>query len=203
MAKRKLSKAELRAAKRWLDSPLYAWTRSRSDEQGLYAKSKSIYACVNGPNRSGKTFAICSDACLVIEGMHDHRSNYKGGDYLVLLPSRRQAAEIWGRYMLSDCKLDDWSGKRGFWEEGVDVKVEWDASAQPKCPKVITHLRTGKRLHFALSNSPTCLVQIKGLDLHGVWIDESAGTIPLIEEVRQRVKEYTLNDKYPDAGFIH
>lgn len=180
--------------------PLSHYKPSRP--QAIALKSKTRYRITTGINQSGKTALACVEMAHTLRGTSPWRENYPGGRYLCMAPTRAQAATIQGHYLLEACEFPGAIGRKPLLDSN-EVDVEWDRSAKPNVPRVITHRKTGKVLYFGWSGMAHADEVIQGRQFDGVWIDETAGDQDLLDELMPRLLRAQSDPDRPDGGFLH
>jgi len=155
---------------------------------------------IYGINQGGKTYHACHELKHYLEGTHPYRTNIPNAKFLVMAPSRDQVTDVWGQYLLKAANCPGISGDYPILNLD-DYEVVYDTSIKPWCPKLIKNKRTGSVARFGWSAHGLAQNFLEGKQFDGAFIDESAGTQALIDELLPRLLA-SRTKHGPDAGFI-
>lgn len=169
--------------------------------QRAFRHDPTLYKALGGPNRSGKTLELCAELTLLLEGKHPLVRSQAPCRYILMVPSRRQAGEVWGEYLVNDCGLSLPQGRRGFMLP-EDYEMHWDRTIRPPVLRRAIHRRTGHSLFLVIANAANAQNMLEGMKFDGALIDESAGTQALMDEVMSRLLDSLSNPEKEGTGFI-
>lgn len=156
------------------------------------------FTMINGANQiGGKTYGICITIAELLRGIH--RMKFENAKFLVLTPSRGQAADPFGKYLLERASCPGPAGENPMLNPD-DVRVTVDRSTAPPAVKHIKHIGTGNEVFFFWSAFHAAQNFLEGKQFSWIFIDESAGTKALIEELMPRTAFARLQN--PMAGRI-
>lgn len=182
-------KAAIRAAIRAKSDPVGLYKPSQG--QAACMESTALYRAITGINQGGKTLHGCVEMVHCLRGTHPTRHIEPGSVGVCAVPTRTQAANTQGRYLLKECGLQGPGIPKALAKVPLldpdEVEVTWDMSARPKCPKVITHKKTGTSIQFIWTDAAKADVRLQGMKFDFAFIDETAGSQSLLDELYPRL----------------
>lgn len=176
--------------------------------------SSALYTLVTSANQGGKTTVAVADCAAVLRGIHPYKKWFGPVNIVIVVPSRAQAAGIWGDRLLNKsgiaCKVTGEDGKEIDLSEQPLIPaheiehIDWAHSPQGKYPG-IGRLKNGSTFIFVLSGDPNSWKRLQGLPKDWVYRDEAVGSESLGNEILPRlIKAQTsvANGERPWGGGI-
>jgi hypothetical protein len=164
-------------------------------------KSDKPFKAINGINQGGKTTVQCVEIAHALKMTHPYRFNYPKQRGVIVVNSRRQASNVFGRYLLKESKLRGPASSVPFFGEN-EVDVLWDKGAQPYYPKVITHRKSGSEVQFILAGAAQAEKRFRGEQYDWACIDEDAANQALYDELLPRLLAALDDPERPGAGWV-
>jgi hypothetical protein len=167
-----------------------------SGTQRQVLASTATYTLVTTANQGGKTTVAVVDCAAVLRGIHPHKPSFGPISVLIIVPSRAQAAGIWGKRLLdrSDIrqqvtlpsgKLFDLAQVPLIPANEID-KIVWAYSPQGKYPGYCK-LKNGSEFRIALSGDSGSWERVQGFTYDAVYRDEAVGNENLGDELLLRL----------------
>lgn len=158
--------------------------------------SSSLYTLVTSANQGGKTTVAVADCAAVLRGIHPYKKWFGPVNIVIVVPSRAQAAGIWGERLLNKsgiaCSVTDEDGKAIDLSEQPLIPaheiehIDWAHSPQGKYPG-IGRMKNGSTFIFVLSGDPNSWKRLQGLPKDWVYRDEAVGGESLGNEILPRL----------------
>jgi len=156
----------------------------------------ATYTLVGAGNQSGKTTVAIVDCAAVLRGIHPHKPWFGPLSVLIIVPSRAQAAGIWGKRLLERSDIRQQvtlpSGKAFdlaqvplIPDNEID-KIVWAYSPQGKYPGYCK-LKNGAEFRIALSGDSGSWERVQGFTYDAVYRDEAVGNENLGDELLLRL----------------
>ncbi len=198
--------AERRAA-----DPVVRWfTDCMGPALKAATESLALYRLLLAANQSGKTTHMMCETAAFVRGKHPVRKWYGPVKMLVVVPSRAQAAGVWGKRLLDACEIRrevlsptgkpiDLSTLPLIPKEEVE-RIIWSYSPMGRYPGMI-RLRNGSELYMALSGDRKSFQRIAGFTFDSIARDESIGNDDLGSELMLRLAAAQSDPKRPLAGW--
>ena len=171
---------------------------------GRASESKSRYIAVFTANQVGKTAWMQWVAASVLRNKNANWVNTRPIRILLVIPSRAQAADVWGNRLLKACTLYGPYGKHPWIPNREIKKVTNSHSPAGPYPSKIT-MKNGNELVVILSGVPNSWKALEGMTFDMVIRDEVAGTENLGDEIQPRLlasRTRALNGEQPWGGVM-
>lgn len=166
------------------------------------AAAKERFVCIRSPNQTGKTSWMCWVVASLLRGLHPHLKNFGPTKGLLVVPSRAQAAEVYGVRLLKRSELNSDVGKFPWIPAREIKKIDWAYSPVGKYPGKIT-MRDGSTMMCVLSGDPNSWKRLEGMTFDWVVRDEVAGSENMGTELVPRLvasHSRMLNGQQPWGG---
>ncbi len=163
--------------------------------------SNALYRMLAANNQVGKTTGIQVEAVRMMRGKHPYKPWFGPVRILIVVPSRAQAALVWGQRLLEKCEMLGDIGKHPFIPKREIKKVYRAYSPLGPYPGAI-HLKNGSQAYMVLSGDKNSWKRIEGMTFHYVIRDEADGNENLGEELQLRLIKNQDNPECPWAGGI-
>lgn len=167
-----------------------------TDTQRDILTNQSTYNLVDSANQGGKTTTAIVDCAAKARGIHPAFPWYGPVKILVIVPSRAQAATIWGKRLLdaSDirAKVKSASGveidlsREPLIPKGEIESHSWSVSPQGRYPGLIK-LKNGSEIVLFLSGASKGWERLQGIAFDLCYRDEAVGNEDLGNEVFPRL----------------
>jgi hypothetical protein len=171
-----------------------------SPTQEKFYKSPALYRLLTGQNQGGKTFWVCLELAKMLRGLHEHRPWFGPVKSLVLCKSRKQAAEIFGPYLLKGSGAAGQADQYPMIPAYEIAHVGWN-SVGVKVP-IKVELKNGSEILFAWSGMAAADELVQGLKVDVVVIDEDACDRQLMDELLPRLLIAQSNEAKKWSGCI-
>lgn len=166
-------------------------------------QSNTLYVLVTTANQGGKTTGAVAECAALLRGIHPYKPWFGPVSILVMVPSRAQAAGIWGKRLLqaSDLRRTVTTGAG----ETVDLsklpfipaseialnvrgqpQIVWAYSPQGKYPGYVK-FKNGSELRIGLSGDPKSWQRVQGFPYDAIFRDEAVGNEDLNDELLARL----------------
>jgi hypothetical protein len=155
-----------------------------------------IYTLVTSANQGGKTTVAIVDCAATLRGIHPFQQWFGPIRVIVVVPSRAQAASIWGKRLLEACEIQGIvTTPKGI---QVDISrcplippneieaISWAYSPQGKYPGKLK-LKNGSELIVILSGDVNSWKRLQGVAADKVYRDEAVGNEDLGNELNPRL----------------
>lgn len=201
MKKGKLSKAEalLLIAKRKAQDPLEHY-KPGPTISACFA-SDALYRMLAANNQVGKTTGVQVEAVRMLRGKHPFKPWFGPVRILIVVPSRAQAAVVWGQRLLEKCEL---AGEIGSypWIPKHEVKKVYNAYSPVGPYPGSIHLKNGSSAYIVLSGDKNSWKRIEGMTFDYIFRDEADGNENLGDELQLRILKAQGSAEKPWAGGI-
>ena len=149
-------------------------------------ESKSRYICVSTKNQVGKTSWMQYVTSSILRNRNTNWVNVRPIRILLVIPTRAQAADVWGNRMIKASGLFGAMGKHP-WIPTREVKRTYNSfsPAGPYPGKIV--MKNGNELITILSGVPNSWKALEGITVDMVIRDEVAGTENLGDELQPRL----------------
>lgn len=171
--------------------------------QRTILQSTVLYALVTTANQGGKTTVAICECAGMLRGIHPYKPSFGPVSVLVMVPSRAQAAGIWGKRLLqaSDIRqvVTTSDGKEvdlaklpliPASEIALDARgkpvIIWAYSPQGKYPGYVK-FKNGSELRIGLSGDPKSWQRVQGFPYDVIFRDEAVGNEDLHNELLPRL----------------
>lgn len=176
--------------------------------------SDAVYTLVTSANQGGKTTVAVADCAAVLRGIHPYKKWFGPVNIIIVVPSRAQAAGIWGERLLNKSGIA--AVVKGPDGKDIDLSdqplipaheiehIDWAHSPQGRYPG-IGKLKNGSTFIFILSGDPNSWKRLQGLPKDWVYRDEAVGSESLGNELLPRLikaQTYVANKERPWGGGI-
>jgi hypothetical protein len=156
-------------------------------------KDSTLNRLVTTANQGGKTTTAVAECAAMLRGIHPHKPWFGPISVLVIVPSRTQAAGIWGKRLLKASDVQHKVGvvelsQRPFIPESEIAHISWNYSPQGKYPGKCT-LKNGSEFIIMLSGDPHAWERIQGFPFDEVFQDEAIGNEDLGKEIMLRLSK--------------
>lgn len=163
--------------------------------QKLILEDNTTYRCVSSSNQGGKTTTAIAECASILRGINPFKPWYGPVHVCIFVPSRAQAAGIWGERLISKSNI------RAFVEIGgkkinladkplipaSEIKsIVWAYSPQGKYPGMI-ELKNGSICRIALSGDKKSWERVQGFTYDAIYRDEAVGNENLGSELFPRL----------------
>jgi hypothetical protein len=148
--------------------------------------SDALYRMLAANNQVGKTTAEQVEAVRMLRGKHPYKPWFGPVRILIVVPSRAQAAVVWGQRLLDKCELQGEIGKYPFIPKREIKKIYSAYSPLGPYPGSI-HLKNGSTAYIILSGDKNSWKRIEGMMFDYIFRDEADGNENLGEELELRV----------------
>lgn len=173
-------------------------------------ESLALYRLLIAANQSGKTTHMMCETAAFVRGKHPVRKWYGPVKMLVVVPSRAQAAGVWGKRLLDASEIRrevlsptgkpiDLSTLPLIPKDEI-LQIVWSYSPMGRYPGMI-RLRNGSELYMALSGDRKSFQRIAGFTFDAIARDESIGNDDLGSELMLRLAAAQSDPKRPLAGW--
>lgn len=154
------------------------------------------YVLVTSANQGGKTTVAIVDCAATLRGIHPFQPWFGPVRVIVVVPSRAQAASIWGARLLKGSeirksittpggKVVDLGSRPLIPVSEID-KVSWAYSPQGKYPGKLV-LKNGSEMIVILSGDANSWKRLQGVAADKVYRDEAVGNEDLGNELNPRL----------------
>jgi len=179
-------KAELRKRKRKAMDPLRSFVPSGEAQEKAF-KSQALYRMLHGRNQGGKSYVASVEQGHYLRCTHPYRKCIPKGNFLCIMPSRKQATEVFGKYLLKESCAPGLAKDQPMLKPS-EVDVTYDRTVSPPCPRRIVHRATGCSLTFMWASMGVKLIEtLAGTQWDGAWIDENAVNQAIMDELMPRM----------------
>lgn len=170
--------------------------------QAAFFACPALYKALHGPNRGGKTFHIDMEAAMLMEDRHPRLKNVRNRKFLFVVPGRQTAGTVHKEYFTERSRLKGPCHDIPMLDMSETI-VHLDRTKHPHAPRQIINTRTGNSILFIWASSGrTAQNLLEGSQFDGAFIDESAGTQVLLDEVKLRLLDAQADPDRPGMGFI-
>ena len=170
--------------------------------QQAFFDCPALYKALHGPNRGGKTFHIDMEAAMLMEDRHPRLKNVRNRRFLFVVPGRQTAGSVHKEYFTERSRLKGPLHDVPMLDMDETV-VAYDRTKVPHAPRLITNTRTGNSILFIWASAGrTAQNLLEGAQFDGAFIDESAGTQVLLDEIKMRLLDARADPDRPGMGFI-
>lgn len=151
-------------------------------------EAKERFVAIRSGNQLGKTQYLISIIASLLRGKHKRLTWFGPTKGLLVVPSRAQAAEIYGLRMLEKSELSGdmakhpWIPKREIKHRGIS----WAYSPVGRYPGKIT-MKNGSTLMIVLSGDQNSWKRLEGMTFDWVVRDEVAGSENMGNEIVPRI----------------
>lgn len=163
--------------------------------------STALYRMLAANNQVGKTTAEQVEMVRMLRGKHPFKPWFGPLRILCAVPSRAQAAVVWGQRLLEKCEMKGEVGKFPFIPKREIKKVYNAYSPLGPYPGSI-HLKNGSSVYFILSGDKNSWKRVEGMMFDYIFRDEADGNENLGEELQLRIVKAQDNPEKPWAGGI-
>lgn len=163
--------------------------------------SDALYRMLAANNQVGKTTGIQVEATRMLRGKHPFKPWFGPIRILIVVPSRAQAAVVWGQRLLEKSELLGEVGKFPFLPKREIKKVYHAYSPLGPYPGSI-HLKNGSSAYIVLSGDRNSWKRIEGMMFDYIFRDEADGNENLGDELQLRLLKAQDNPSRPWAGGI-
>jgi hypothetical protein len=150
------------------------------------SKEKARFICIQAPNQVGKSIYLTFIAASLLRGKHPYLPYFGPSKGLLVIPSRAQAAEIYGVRLLKKSELAGSMKEFPFLPKHDIARVDWAVSPVGRYPGKIT-MRDGSTLMVVLSGDPNSWKRLEGMTFDWVIRDEVAGSENMGNELVPRL----------------
>lgn len=167
-----------------------------SPTQREILSAQDDYVLVTSANQGGKTTVAIVDCAAVLRGIHPFQPWFGPVDVAVVVPSRAQAASIWGKRLLECSEIQKSvvlpNGEKFDLSQVPLIpkheiaKIDWAYSPQGKYPGKLK-LKNGSEMVVILSGDPNSWKRLQGVKKHKVYRDEAVGSEDLGNEINPRL----------------
>ena len=167
-----------------------------TETQKKILQSNTLNRLVSAANQSGKTTVAIVECAAMLRGIHPHKPSFGPVRILIIVPSRTQAAGIWGKRLLEASNIrHQVTSAKG---EKVDLSnrplipkseiehITWNYSPTGKYFGLLK-LKNGSEAMIMLSGDPHAWERIQGLTFDEVFQDEAIGNEALGQEISLRL----------------
>lgn len=150
----------------------------------------------------GKSSYLTFIAASLLRGRHPHLAYFGASKGLLVIPSRAQAAEIYGTRLLKKSELAGPMRDYPFLPKHDVARIDWAVSPVGRYPGKIT-MRDGSTLMVVLSGDPNSWKRLEGMTFDWVIRDEVAGSENMGNELVPRLvasHSRTLSGQQPWGG---
>jgi hypothetical protein len=157
---------------------------------------QDTYTLVTSANQGGKTTVAIVDCAATLRGIHPFQQWFGPVKVIVVVPSRAQAASIWGKRLLDGSEIRKTvKTPKGRTVDLATVplipaseveKVDWAYSPQGKYPGKL-RLRNGSEMIVILSGDANSWKRLQGIAADKVYRDEAVGNEDLGNELNPRL----------------
>lgn len=176
---------------------LEEYTRLCTDTQYAACSSDAMYKLLTTANQGGKTTAAIVDCAALARGKHPTKKQPKEPiSILVIVPSRAQAAGIWGKRLLqaSDLRqtITDPIGNKinlstkALIPSGEIDRIDYSPSPMGRYPGLIK-LKNGNEIRMTVSGDVKSWERVQGFPLDAIYRDEAVGNKNLGAELVPRL----------------
>jgi hypothetical protein len=156
-------------------------------------KDSTLNRLVTTANQGGKTTVAVAECAAMLRGIHIHKPWFGPVSILVIVPSRTQAAGIWGKRLMTASDIQHKVGDVSLADRPLIPKSEikhisWNYSPQGKFPGKLS-LKNGSELLIMLSADPHAWERIQGFPFDEVFQDEAVGNESLGVEITLRLSK--------------
>ena len=166
------------------------------------SKEKARFICIQAPNQVGKSIYLAFIAASLLRGRHPHLPYFGASKGLLVIPSRAQAAEIYGVRLLKKSELAGPMQDYPFLPKHDIDRIDWAVSPVGRYPGKIT-MRDGSTMMVVLSGDPNSWKRLEGMTFDWVIRDEVAGSENMGNELVPRLvasHSRTLSGQQPWGG---
>lgn len=163
--------------------------------------SDALYRMLAANNQVGKTTGLQVEAVRMLRGKHPFKPWFGPVRLLVVVPSRAQAAVVWGQRLLDKCEMLGEVGKYPFIPKR-DIKKIYNAYSPLGPYPGSIHLKNGSSAYLVLSGDKNSWKRIEGMMFDYIIRDEADGNENLGEELQLRILKAQDNPDRPWAGGI-
>lgn len=178
-------------AKRRAEDPILQYRMGPTFQE--IARCTEPYICIKSKNQIGKTAFLQWTCAAIATGKHPHLKSFGPCNILLIVPSRAQAAEVWGKRLLKACELAGDVGKFPWIPRRLIKKVFNSVSPIGPYPGkiVLKHPdepeKDGTTIVTILSGDPNSWKRLEGMTFDIVIRDEVAGSENLGDEITPRL----------------
>ena len=154
------------------------------------------YVLVTSANQGGKTTVAIVDCAATLRGIHPFQPWFGPVKVIVVVPSRAQAASIWGARLLTGSEIRKTIttpkgkvvdlGTRPLIPASEIDKVSWAYSPQGKYPGKLV-LKNGSEMIVILSGDVNSWKRLQGVAADKVYRDEAVGNEDIGNELNPRL----------------
>jgi hypothetical protein len=163
--------------------------------------SDALYRMLAANNQVGKTTGMQVEACRMLRGKHPFKPWFGPLRILIVVPSRAQAAVVWGQRLLEKCELKGEIGKYPFIPKR-EIKKCYNAYSPVGPYPGSIHLKNGSSAYIILSGDKNSWKRIEGMTFDYIFRDEADGNENLGDELQLRIVKAQDNPEKPWAGGI-
>lgn len=163
--------------------------------QKLILEDDTTYRLVSSSNQGGKTTTAIVECSSILRGINPYKPWYGPVSVCIFVPSRAQAAGIWGERLLSKSNIRasvEIQGKKVSLADKPLIPaseiehIVWAYSPQGKYPGMI-ELKNGSICRIALSGDKKSWERVQGFTYDAIYRDEAVGNENLGSELFPRL----------------